>query len=100
MTVQYVQKGGAVVPQRVDTVVISVQHGDGVSLEEQRTVLKEEVIKAVVPSQYLDENTVYHLQPSGRFVIGGPQVKGGGGARRRSPPKPKFEVHVFRATPG
>lgn len=66
------------VPQRVDTVVISVQHGDGVSLEEQRTVLKEEVIKAVVPSRYLDEDTVYHLQPSGRFVIGGPQVKGGG----------------------
>lgn len=75
MTVQYVQKSGAVVPQRVDTVVISVQHDDGVSLEEQRTVLKEEVIKAVVPSKYLDENTIYHLQPSGRFVIGGPQVK-------------------------
>lgn len=75
MTVQYVQKSGAVVPQRVDAVVISVQHDDGVSLEEQRTVLKEEVIKAVVPSKYLDENTTYHLQPSGRFVIGGPQVK-------------------------
>lgn len=55
--------------------VISVQHDDGVSLEEQRKVLKDEVIKAVVPSKYLDENTIYHLQPSGRFVIGGPQVK-------------------------
>lgn len=74
MTVQYVQKSGAVVPQRVDAVVISVQHDDGVSLEEQRTVLREEVVKAVVPSKYLDEDTIYHLQPSGRFVIGGPQV--------------------------
>lgn len=75
MTVQYVQKSGTVVPQRVHTVVISVQHNEGVSLEEQKEVLKEQVIKAVVPSKYLDENTVYHLQPSGRFVIGGPQVK-------------------------
>lgn len=75
VTVQYVQKGGTVVPQRVHAVVISVQHDDGVSLEEQKKVLMEQVIQAVVPSKYLDENTVYHLQPSGRFVIGGPQVK-------------------------
>lgn len=75
MTVQYVQKGGTVVPQRVHTVVISAQHDDGVSLAEQKKVLQEQVVKAVVPSKYLDENTVYHLQPSGRFVIGGPQVK-------------------------
>ncbi|XP_003961162.2 S-adenosylmethionine synthase-like [Takifugu rubripes] len=77
VTVQYVQKSGAVVPQRVDAVVISVQHDDGVSLEEQRTVLREEVVKAVVPSKYLDEDTIYHLQPSGRFVIGGPQGDAG-----------------------
>ncbi|CAG03019.1 unnamed protein product [Tetraodon nigroviridis] len=75
VTVQYVQKSGTVVPQRVHTVVISAQHDDGVSLEEQKKVLKEQVIKAVVPPKYLDESTVYHLQPSGRFVIGGPQVK-------------------------
>lgn len=75
VTVQYVQKSGTVVPQRVHTVVISAQHDDGVSLEEQKKVLKEQVIKAVVPSKYLDESTIYHLQPSGRFVIGGPQVK-------------------------
>lgn len=101
MTVQYVQKSGAVVPQRVDTVVISVQHDDGVSLEEQRTVLMEEVIKAVVPSKYLDEDTVYHLQPSGRFVIGGPQVKAldicpeGGDVPTVVPTEAKFEGHVF-----
>lgn len=57
------------------TVVISVQHDDNVCVEEQKKVLKEKVIKAVVPSRYLDEDTIYHLQPSGRFVIGGPQVK-------------------------
>lgn len=54
--------------------VISAQHDDYVSLEEQKKVLKEKVIQAVVPAKYLDENTIYHLQPSGRFVIGGPQV--------------------------
>lgn len=75
MTVHYTQENGAVVPKRVHTIVISVQHDDNVSLEEQEKVLKEEVIEAVVPSKYLDENTIYHLQPSRRFVIGGPQVK-------------------------
>lgn len=63
------------IPKRVHTVVVSVQHDDFVSLEEQKQILREKVIKAVVPSKYLDENTIYHLQPSGRFVIGGPQVK-------------------------
>ncbi|XP_008291849.1 S-adenosylmethionine synthase isoform type-1-like [Stegastes partitus] len=77
VTVHYIQENGAVVPKRIHTVVISVQHDDYVSLEEQRKVLKEKVIKAVVPSKYLDENTVYHLQPSGRFVIGGPQGDAG-----------------------
>ncbi|XP_029383802.1 S-adenosylmethionine synthase [Echeneis naucrates] len=77
VTVHYAQENGAVIPKRVHTVVISVQHDDYVSLEEQQSVLKEKVIKAVVPSRYLDDNTVYHLQPSGRFVIGGPQGDAG-----------------------
>ncbi|KAM9837881.1 S-adenosylmethionine synthase-like [Aulostomus maculatus] len=77
VTVHYTQEHGAVIPKRVHTVVISVQHDDYVSLEEQKKVLKEKVIKAVVPSRYLDENTIYHLQPSGRFVIGGPQGDAG-----------------------
>lgn len=62
------------VPLRVHTIVISVQHDEAVSLEEMRVSLKEQVVDAVVPSRYLDDETVYHLQPSGRFVIGGPQV--------------------------
>ncbi|XP_032358133.1 S-adenosylmethionine synthase [Etheostoma spectabile] len=77
VTVHYTQEHGAVIPTRVHTVVISVQHDDNVSLEEQKKVLKEKVIKAVVPARYLDENTVYHVQPSGRFVIGGPQGDAG-----------------------
>ncbi|XP_010868348.2 S-adenosylmethionine synthase [Esox lucius] len=77
VTVHYEQQDGAVIPKRVHTVVISVQHDDFISLEEQKNVLKEKVIKAVVPAKYLDDRTIYHLQPSGRFVIGGPQGDAG-----------------------
>ncbi|XP_041804107.1 S-adenosylmethionine synthase [Chelmon rostratus] len=77
VTVHYDQKDGAVIPKRVHTIVISVQHDDCISLEEQKRVLKEKVIDAVVPAKYLDDNTIYHLQPSGRFVIGGPQGDAG-----------------------
>ncbi|KAG9275231.1 S-adenosylmethionine synthase isoform X1 [Astyanax mexicanus] len=77
VTVHYKQENGAVIPLRVHTVVISVQHDDLISLEEQQRILKEKVIKAVVPAKYLDDKTVYHLQPSGRFVIGGPQGDAG-----------------------
>lgn len=62
------------VPLRVHTVVVSVQHDEEVGLDEMRDALKEKVVKTVVPSRYLDDDTIYHLQPSGRFVIGGPQV--------------------------
>ncbi|KAJ4948303.1 hypothetical protein JOQ06_019839 [Pogonophryne albipinna] len=77
VTVHYDQKNGAVIPKRVHTIVISVQHDDFVTLEEQKKVLKEKVIDAVVPAKYLDDKTIYHLQPSGRFVIGGPQGDAG-----------------------
>ncbi|CAO2605420.1 S-adenosylmethionine synthase isoform type-2 [Lemmus lemmus] len=77
VTVQYMQDRGAVLPIRVHTIVISVQHDEEVCLDEMRDALKEKVIKAVVPAKYLDEDTIYHLQPSGRFVIGGPQGDAG-----------------------
>ncbi|XP_061692253.1 S-adenosylmethionine synthase isoform X2 [Syngnathoides biaculeatus] len=77
VTVHYDQNDGAVIPRRVHTIVISVQHDDCISLEEQKKVLKEKVINAVVPAKYLDDKTIYHLQPSGRFVIGGPQGDAG-----------------------
>ncbi|XP_047458293.1 S-adenosylmethionine synthase [Mugil cephalus] len=77
VTVHYEQKDGAVIPKRVHTIVISVQHDDYITLDEQQKVLKEKVIDTVVPAKYLDDKTVYHLQPSGRFVIGGPQGDAG-----------------------
>lgn len=75
VTVQYRQDRGAMVPLRVHTIVISVQHDEHIGLEEMCKCLKEQVVKVVVPSGFLDDETVYHLQPSGRFVIGGPQVR-------------------------
>ena len=74
MTVQYVYKAGAAIPQRVHTVVISAQHDEKVTLEQLRKDLMEKVVKSVIPAKYLDDKTVYHLQPSGKFIIGGPQV--------------------------
>ncbi|NXL41336.1 METK1 synthase, partial [Podilymbus podiceps] len=83
VTVQYIQENGAVIPVRVHTIVISVQHDETISLENMRRTLKDRVIQAVVPAKYLDEKTIYHLQPSGRFVIGGPQVCGDAGVTGR-----------------
>ncbi|KAJ5527559.1 hypothetical protein N7513_011718 [Penicillium frequentans] len=77
VTVEYAHDNGAVKPLRVDTVVISAQHSDDISTEEIRAVLKEKIVKKVIPAELLDDRTVYHLQPSGRFVIGGPQGDAG-----------------------
>lgn len=77
VTVEYKYVRGAAIPIRVHTVVISVQHDEHVTLEQLRKDLKEKVIGSVIPAKYLDERTVYHLQPSGKFVIGGPQGDAG-----------------------
>eukprot|EP00731_Ephydatia_muelleri_P025709 Em0017g792a len=77
VTVEYRMEGGACIPLRVHTIVISVQHSEDITVEEMRKQLKEKVIKEVVPAKYLDDKTVYHLQPSGKFVIGGPQGDAG-----------------------
>jgi len=77
VTVEYKKEGGAVIPQRVHTVVISTQHSPDVTNEELRKGLLEKVVKAVIPSNLIDDKTVYHLNPSGRFVIGGPQGDAG-----------------------
>jgi S-adenosylmethionine synthetase len=77
VTIEYKKEGGAVVPLRVHTIVISAQHLDTVSNEEIRQTLREKIIDAVVPAHLLTAETVYHLNPSGRFVIGGPQGDGG-----------------------
>ena len=57
--------------------MISTQHRDSVQIEQLRKDLMEKVVKNVIPAKMLDENTKYHLQPSGRFVIGGPQGDSG-----------------------
>eukprot|EP00672_Neobodo_designis_P024240 CAMPEP_0174849404 /NCGR_PEP_ID=MMETSP1114-20130205/15604_1 /TAXON_ID=312471 /ORGANISM="Neobodo designis, Strain CCAP 1951/1" /LENGTH=393 /DNA_ID=CAMNT_0016083743 /DNA_START=37 /DNA_END=1218 /DNA_ORIENTATION=+ len=64
-------------PLRVTAVLISAQHDDGVSNEAIAADLMEKVIKAVIPANLLTAETKYHLNPSGRFVIGGPQGDGG-----------------------
>ncbi len=64
-------------PVRVDTIVISTQHHPEVSLERIQRNIKEFVIKPVVPAELIDENTKYFINPTGRFVIGGPQGDAG-----------------------
>jgi S-adenosylmethionine synthetase len=60
-------------PVRIDTVVISCQHSNLVKIDTLRDEVKEQVIKAVIPSELLDERTRYYINPTGRFVVGGPQ---------------------------
>ena len=69
VTVEYVD--GA--PKRVDAVVVSSQHTEDVTLETLRADILEKVIKPVIPSQLLDQNTKIYINPTGRFVVGGPQ---------------------------
>ena len=69
VTVEYDENGKAV---RIDTVVVSSQHSEDVSTQSLRKDIIENVIKPVIPANMLDENTVYHINPTGKFVIGGP----------------------------
>ena len=60
-------------PEGIDTVVLSTQHKEEVSLSQLKEGVMEEIIKPVLPSHWIDENTKYFINPTGRFVIGGPQ---------------------------
>jgi S-adenosylmethionine synthetase len=77
VTVEYAHDGGAVKPLRVDTVVVSAQHHEDISTEQLRKEIKEKIVKKVIPAHLLDEKTIYHIQPSGLFIIGGPQGDAG-----------------------
>lgn len=77
VTCEYRMQKGACIPLRVHTVVISVQHSEKVTIEQMRKDLMEKVVRCVIPSKYLDDKTIYHLNPSGKFVIGGPQGDAG-----------------------
>ncbi len=73
VTVEYVDD----IPSRVDTVVVSSQHDADTTLEQIRADIIEHVIRPVVPVEYLDENTKIYVNPTGRFVVGGPQGDSG-----------------------
>ena len=74
VTVEYDEEGR---PLRVDTVVISTQHNPDVTLEQIRRDMVEQVAKVVIPANMLDENTKYYVNPTGRFVKGGPAADAG-----------------------
>jgi S-adenosylmethionine synthetase len=69
VTVEYDENGK---PARIDAVVISSQHSESVTNEELHADILKYVIQAVLPAAWLDEHTKYHINPTGRFVIGGP----------------------------
>ena len=74
VTIEYDENN---IPVRVDTIVISTQHDEEATLEQIQTDIKEHVIKPVVPTELLDEATKYFINPTGRFVIGGPKGDAG-----------------------
>ena len=75
-----VEYGPDGLPARIDTVVVSTQHADSIAIEDLRKAIVETVIEPNLPSRLLDENTKYYVNPTGRFVIGGPPAR----TRRRS----------------
>ena len=75
VTVEFADDGHTV--KRVHTIVISTQHAEDVSLEQIRKDVIEKVIKPVIPAELLDDETIYYVNPTGRFVIGGPQGDAG-----------------------
>ncbi|MBL1227648.1 methionine adenosyltransferase [Enterococcus sp. BWB1-3] len=74
VTVEYDEAG---LPVRVDTIVISTQHDEHATLEQIQKDVKEQVINKVIPEKWLDDETKYFINPTGRFVIGGPQGDAG-----------------------
>lgn len=75
VTVEFGEDGQTV--KRIHTIVISTQHAEDATLEQIRKDIIEFVIKPVIPAELLDENTIYYVNPTGRFVIGGPQGDSG-----------------------
>ena len=77
VTCEYRFKNGAAIPLRVHTIVVSAQHSEEIELEVLRSEVMEKVIKTVIPDKYLDSNTVYHINPCGNFILGGPACDAG-----------------------
>ena len=74
VSVEYNEDGSV---KRVDTIVVSTQHDEAIDIEELRKDVMEHIIKPVIPSELLDADTKYHINPTDKFVIGGPQGDAG-----------------------
>lgn len=77
VTCEYRFTNGSAIPIRCHTVVVSIQHSEKISLDKLRDEILEKVIKQVIPPKYLDEETIYHINPCGNFIIGGPASDAG-----------------------
>jgi len=77
VTVEYKKDGNDIIPIRVQNILISTQHDPDVNQEELRKAVMDNIISPIIPSKYLDENTQYFINPSGLFVIGGPEADTG-----------------------
>ncbi len=69
VTIEYDNNGQ---PKRIDTIVLSTQHDEGVSQDQIKEDIKNHLIKSVIPAELIDADTIYHVNPTGKFVIGGP----------------------------
>lgn len=76
------------------TIVVSIQHSEKIELDDLRNEIKEKVIKEVIPSKYIDEQTVIHINPCGLFIIGGPQVS------KKQCKHPLFPIELYEYITG
>lgn len=74
VSVEYDEAGNVL---RIDTILVSTQHDEDVTIEHLKEIIKKEVIDVIVPSNLIDENTKFYVNPTGRFVIGGPKGDSG-----------------------
>lgn len=77
VTIEYSMVAGRTVPLRLHTAVISTQHTSSIALDDLRRFLRTHVVAPVVPSHLIDPQTIFHLQPAGSFLVGGPQGDAG-----------------------
>lgn len=77
ITVQYKKEGNNIVPFRVHNVLVSTQHDSEVKLEQLRADIKEHVILNVIPKELIDDRTTFYINPSEKFIIGGPEADAG-----------------------
>jgi len=77
VTIEYVEKNGEMFPKRIVNVLISTQHDEEIKNEDLRSDLRKYVCDVVLPKELVDEKTIYYLNPSNRFVVGGPMGDAG-----------------------